>query len=701
MEKDPSFLLPKNLLKPSEKTKFVDMISNIKTKEDKKRKLLLKNEITRKKKDKKIKIVQHSEPKRKNVDDSKLKKTKTQKEKKRYKKKNSEYKSGHTFHNTELYNNMAPFMSFRSEELDMINSIDPFSAPKINDLESGSLSNQDNETLHRFSQLNQETRKYMGLSDKKKKDMNLLFNSFDEQSSNYRDLNTNQSHFNENDSSQPEIPNNNSQNILDNILQEKYVFENSAENPVHSKAMFDKTQRAAQSSILCDPQSEKSGYSEQLYVGAAIEPSGTEKNFSIDLTRNSKTKINSKKHKDKIEELVSASDTQRLSLIEDSMVPLFSSGNVGKKVQEKLGLDSIQVVSPMRDFTSHLVNAPSKPAKELMNRVGYNLQDSINADIDWISKNESKNMIYNRKQESKEPGSLAGNFSNTIDPVQNAFEEDKPFDSMDAFYSGQLVGPSLRQLVNTVVEEEKRHEVATTKEFLSGDPAIQEEQDRQKQERLLMGPKERMLRILINKEKEKDNLYRWRADKGYELKEMNYRPMGNPVSMEYALDFLREPIGDERPCIRGSTFCISVLLPQMQIYPRTTDTQLSDMGFVGREFFTKNELDFYMRSGKWPEVRGCCFLCLVFEQTMKCATVIETKRRFPYQIQRFTILIEEGQGFSHNQILPQLTPEEEPTGIVGSALEFKTNDYIPTTTMRHVGSDIVKVKCYNFAVHLF
>lgn len=637
-----------------EKENFDQVIKGVKESEKRKRKAVSK---------KKASSLSSVEAIPRNADSIPEKRPK----KKRTKRRNVEAKRSQTFHDTQTYESMHPSIPFRMEEIEALNNVNPFEASYIVSL----LDNTEGRKLHSkeyHERQNKETRMYMGLSEKQRRTQHKFSESY----------------FKGKEPS--------------SIEEEKITYDHYPDNPASSntakyKATFKKC-------LLGNPLSKEDP---SLYIGEHIASGSIMDTLSCARQQDGTGSSDSSKgeHEETISKIVRSSDDQRIMSLESNRDSLFTDDKKCMDDQKKLALDATQVISPMRDLNSHLTSCPSKTARQLLERAAYGVQDAVNFDIESIAKTESQELIKDRKEEITKDAKKVPRSNPKNNPVSKAFSEDKPLDPVDGFYTGQLVGPSLRELVRTMMEESERAEKAASDEYLSGEPLMKKEGERQRKRRLLMGPKERLIRFLINNERQKDELYRWRAYKGFDMQQMHYQPMGDPVSMEYALEFLREPVGDERSCIRGANFCVSMLLPQMYTHPRTSDTQLSDMGFVGREFFTKNELDIYLKRGSWPEMRGCCFLCLSFEQTMKCATVIETRMRFPYQIQRFTILIEEGKGFSHNQMLPQLTAEDEPTGIVGAALEFRTNDYIPTTTRRHVGTDIVKVKCYNFTMHLF
>jgi len=281
--------------------------------------------------------------------------------------------------------------------------------------------------------------------------------------------------------------------------------------------------------------------------------------------------------------------------------------------------------------------------------------------------------------------------------VAQVVQRDLPVDSVDQFYTGQLGGPALRRVIEATVEAERKARETHHHGYHEAVGAEAAESAAQQ----LRGPKEQLMLTLVQFETRCDNAYRWRADRGLDPLKMTHRPLGASVTMEYAADFLRQPVGNERSCIRGPCFCLSVLVPQMQAFPNTLDTQRSDAGFVGREFFAPNELEHYIREGKWPELRGCCFLCLVFEQTVKCLMAIERGVVFPYQIQRFRIRVEEDVGYSRNQCLPVKLDDDTLTGLSENALEFRISDYIPDTTTVHVGDEEIEVKCYSQRVHHF
>jgi hypothetical protein len=327
----------------------------------------------------------------------------------------------------------------------------------------------------------------------------------------------------------------------------------------------------------------------------------------------------------------------------------------------------------MRDFTARFSSAVGKTSREVMDRAVLGIEDSINEDIAYIGKKQS--------EKSAAP-----------ELVSHVLQCDQPIDSVDQFYTGQLGGPSLRAIVDATVEAERQ---AKNRHSHGYYPQKEDEKE------LLRGPKEQLLRTLVQFSTRCDSAYRWRADRGLNPLKMTHRPLGTPVTMEYASDFLRQPVGNERSCIRGPAFCLSMLIPQMQSFPNTLDTQHVDAGFVGREFFTPNELEFYISKGEWPEVRGCCFLCLSFEQTLKCILAIERGVMFPYQIQRFQIKVEENVGYSRNQCLPVKLDDSTLTGIGENALEFRITDYIPDTTTVHVQDEEVEVKCYSQRVYHF
>jgi len=345
--------------------------------------------------------------------------------------------------------------------------------------------------------------------------------------------------------------------------------------------------------------------------------------------------------------------------------------------RERVGAmeQNVPMVSPMRDLTSRFTSAVGKTSREMFDRAVVGLEDSINEDISYIGK----------KQSDK---------ATPPDLVLHVLQRDQPTDSVDNFYTGQLGGPTLRTIIEDTVKAENKSQEKHHHEYHND---VGEEEASS----VLRGPKEQMLLNLVKFDLRCDNVYRWRAQKGLDPLKMSHRPLGAQVSMEYASDFLRQPVGNERTCIRGSSFCLSALIPQMQAYPNTLDTQRTDAGFVGREFFTPTELERYISAGAWPELRGCCFLCLVFAQTIKCLMAIERGVLFPYQIQRFRIKIEEDIGYSRNQCLPIKLDDDTLSGIGDNAIEFRISDYIPDTTTAHVGDEEIEVKCYSQRVHHF
>lgn len=125
--------------------------------------------------------------------------------------------------------------------------------------------------------------------------------------------------------------------------------------------------------------------------------------------------------------------------------------------------------------------------------------------------------------------------------------------------------------------------------------------------------------------------------------------LGRGCTKSYCQQFLREPIGDERPCIKGPTGCVSAIM--LQITPYLVINPRQPKPVVLREFYTPNEMDDYWKSGrKWPQVGRMCLLCSRFRTTRgfyaytsRSQSIPQTQRAI-CQIQNHWNLIENAPG---------------------------------------------------------
>jgi hypothetical protein len=361
--------------------------------------------------------------------------------------------------------------------------------------------------------------------------------------------------------------------------------------------------------------------------------------------------------------------------------------DMDKNRMSQKNIEGVKQVSPVVEWESKFISAPGKTSREIFdNDVARGIEDAVDEDIAYVAQLQAH---------KKKPPDL----------LSQVINSDNALDNVDHFYTDQIGGPSFRDIVTRIMEVKARAE--------EGDKAYHRHSSQKKNKVAVgadgeeegtpvIGPKELVIKMLIDYDDTCEKDYRWRADVAIG-KKMTHRPLGTPVSMEYANEFLRQPVDDERECVRGPHFCISAVLPQMQGYPNTLDTHRVESGFVGREFFTPNEFRHYQNAKKWPRIRGMCFLCLVFLQTYKCLCSVKNGVGcpVPYQIQKFQMQVEEGVGYSKNQMLPTKLEDGTRTGIIGDALEFRISDYIPDTTTVTRGMDTTKVKCYSQRVYHF
>jgi len=161
-----------------------------------------------------------------------------------------------------------------------------------------------------------------------------------------------------------------------------------------------------------------------------------------------------------------------------------------------------------------------------------------------------------------------------------------------------------------------------------------------------------------------------------------------PCSTEYCKDFLRQPIGVERPCANG-TFCIAnhlhkpyletvsdveLLLPQEETPLVTKPNSIKDSGFICREFLTPSELKTYQRTRKYPTYPKTCLLCNRYRTTQSYQKSIQKNEESIEILQDHYNVIDEIGGYKkENCILPS---ESSFTGIYQPIVKFSCQDYI-------------------------
>jgi len=334
---------------------------------------------------------------------------------------------------------------------------------------------------------------------------------------------------------------------------------------------------------------------------------------------------------------------------------------------KKMGTEGVLgLVAPMRELSYQFANSTGKAPKQIVESLAESVNDAVDADLRYI-----------HEQEEVEPL--------PDDTLIRRAKRDEELDQIDTFYHTTLGGPTVRNLVHTT--ERARLEA------LKGEP-------------ISHGPKERVVRKMLEFSKDLESGFMWRAKTGRDPRTLAASDLGEPVTLEWATQYMREraPDSDERECIRGPKFCICKIIPKLRKACDTVDTVQDEEGFVGIEFYRREEWSQIRATNRLPKIRRPCLLCLIYMQTQKVGEVEARGLMFDTQIQYFRVVTEEGgKGWSKSRCLPQVLDDGSPTGIVADTPEFHVQDYIPSQRTVYIngGKEERVVKCLLYRVHSF
>lgn len=346
---------------------------------------------------------------------------------------------------------------------------------------------------------------------------------------------------------------------------------------------------------------------------------------------------------------------------------------------KKMGTEGmVALVSPMRDLAYRFANAPGKSPKQIVDSLAESINDAVDADL---------NYIHEQQIEKSEPL--------PDDTLIKRAKRDEELDQIDTFYHTMLGGPTVRNIVETT-ELAKREAEAQGRKFRYS--ALNQKQK--------CGPKERVVRKMLEYSKNIESGFMWRAYTGINPNNLAASDLGDPVTLEWASKFMRERAegSDERNCLLGPKYCICKQIPKLRKACDSVDTVQDEEGFVGIEFYRREEWNQLRAVGKLPKARRPCILCLIYLQTQKVGEVQARGVLFDTQIQYFRVATEEnGKGWSKCRCLPQVLDDGSPTGIVADTPEFHVQDYIPSQTTVYVnnGTEPRIVKCFLYRVHSF
>jgi hypothetical protein len=371
------------------------------------------------------------------------------------------------------------------------------------------------------------------------------------------------------------------------------------------------------------------------------------------------------------DEAVLRASTTRLFPPKPSSNPVFDVKSIAARWDQhkKMGTEGVlSLVSPMRELTYQFANAPGKLPKQIVESLAETVNDAVDADL---------RHIHEQEVEKDEPL--------PDDTLIRRAKRDEELDQIDTYYHTTLGGPTIRTLVSTT--ERARLE------SLKGEPVT-------------YGPKERVMRKLLEFSKDLESGFMWRAKTGRDPRTLAASDLGEPVTLEWATQYMREraPDSDERECIRGPKFCVCKLIPKLRKACDTVDTVQDEEGFVGIEFYRREEWSQIRATNRLPSIRRPCLLCLIYMQTQKVGEVEARGMMFDTQIQYFRVVTEEsGKGWSKSRCLPQVLDDGSPTGIVADTPEFHVQDYISSERTVYIngGREERVVKCFLYRVHSF
>jgi len=165
--------------------------------------------------------------------------------------------------------------------------------------------------------------------------------------------------------------------------------------------------------------------------------------------------------------------------------------------------------------------------------------------------------------------------------------------------------------------------------------------------------------------------------------------LGEACSKEYIAAFLREPVGNERPCCHGKQ-CMGVMLPILKNWPDTIDVTSSDGGPILREFYRPEQFRAIKENRKYPEHLNPCVLCIDFITTQACYSFASNDTAPKCTIQYYYVT-----GYSKKVLIPMYSSRKHtPTGIILPCKMFRIQDYFLSHTNVCVNGKWLKVRCY-------
>ena len=156
------------------------------------------------------------------------------------------------------------------------------------------------------------------------------------------------------------------------------------------------------------------------------------------------------------------------------------------------------------------------------------------------------------------------------------------------------------------------------------------------------------------------------------------------LTREYLKSFRFPPINNERKCINEKT-CL--------FYTFQSFESNKCQKYIGREFLLPNDLAYFKKTGKLPEIRGPCIDCLLYDWYCRVYTEVMQINVVPeLPINTFRVKIEEKE-YNENICLPQTFRDNQPTGICGFVPAYGSHlrDYIEEIKIEENGEKSIVI----------
>jgi len=180
----------------------------------------------------------------------------------------------------------------------------------------------------------------------------------------------------------------------------------------------------------------------------------------------------------------------------------------------------IAVASPMRDLLYRFANAPGRTPKEIVSNLAESVNDAVDADL---------RHIHQSQKPAEEPL--------PDDTLIRQAKRDEELDQIDKFYHVTLGGPTVRNLVQTT-ERARQEALDSGKGFRYREASASRGGDSTK-----CGPKERVVRKLLEYSKDLEAGFMWRAKTGRDPRTLAASDLGEKFTLEWAASrYMRAPI---------------------------------------------------------------------------------------------------------------------------------------------------------------